>query len=92
VPDGVTSTPGGDMDSAMDQSGKRVIEFFRDQLRIGRELAEQTGAPQLIIGGGTERNEESTVSPGPSDPLWMEKATAEAGHLAEGRRMDISAG
>jgi hypothetical protein len=50
-------------------------------------LVKQTGAPQLITGGATESNEESTLSPGPSDPLWMEIATAEAGHLAEGKRM-----
>jgi hypothetical protein len=38
VPDGGMSTP-GDMDQPMDQSGKRVIEFFRDQLRIGSWLS-----------------------------------------------------
>jgi hypothetical protein len=57
VPDGVAITP----DEPMDQSGKRVVELFRDRLWIGRVLVKQTGASsRLIIGGVTERSEEST--------------------------------
>jgi hypothetical protein len=74
VPDGVTSTPGGDMGQSMDQSGKGVPKFLCDQLRVRKELVERTGTPQLIIGGVPGSNEESAPSPWQSEGLWMEIA------------------
>jgi hypothetical protein len=54
---------------------------------MGKELVKQTGASQLYIGNVNESNEEGTFSPCPSDPLWIKIASADAIHLAEGKRM-----
>jgi hypothetical protein len=76
VPDGVASTPGGDMGQSMDQSGKGVPKFLRDQLRVRKEVVKRTRTPQQIIGGVPGSNEESAPSPWQSEGLWMEIATA----------------
>jgi hypothetical protein len=81
----VASTLDGNMGQSMNLSDKRVIEFFRDQLRIRNELVEQTGAHQRIIGDVTGSKESNALSRQQPSELWMEIATAKAEHLATGK-------